>query len=402
MLIMDRYHDPIIYGSFALNVLAMATKALSRIVSAPPARLEEVVAEVRTLAPGSVIVDPQLVEAAARAWAPNTIRAFLSDLKLWDVWCRRTRIRAREATADTVAGYIRALSGQDHESDAAKATARRAAATIGRYLVNIGWAYRMAGQEDPTAAPFVRFEHKAARKLLGTRQAQARAIRFKGDISDIDSPATGICLSTLLKAARGDMLGARDRALLLVAYDTGCRRSELAAMMVGDIEEADADGAGVVEIRRSKTDQEGQGALAYLSPITMQAVDAWRAAARIERGGLFRRVETHFDGSIRSVGDRALHPGSITLIYKRLIRQAFAKKLLGSMTEAEVERAIAAVSSHSIRVGVAQDNFAAGESLPAIMQAYRWRDAKTVMRYGERLAAKSGASARMAARFKNC
>lgn len=379
----------------------MATNALSRIVSAPPPRLDEVVGEVRLLSPGREIVDPQLVEAAARAWAPNTVRAFLSDLKLWDVWCRRLRVRAGEASAETVAAYIRALSGQDHESEAAKATPQRAAATIARYLVNIGWAYRMAGREDPTAAPLVRFEHRAARKLLGTRQRQARAIRYKGDVSDFDSPATGICLSTLLKATRRDLLGARDRALLLVAYDTGCRRSELAAMMVHDVEDADADGAGVVEIGRSKTDQEGQGAVAYLSPPSMRAVNAWRTAARIERGPLFRRVETHFDGSVRGVGAERLHPGSITLIYKRLIRQAFAKKLLGAMTEADVERAIAAVSSHSIRVGVAQDNFAAGESLPAIMQAYRWRDAKTVMRYGEKLAAKSGASARMAARFKD-
>ncbi len=33
------------------------------------------------------------------------------------------------------------------------------------------------------------------------------------------------------------------------------------------------------------------------------------------------------------------------------------------------------------------------------MQAYRWRDARTVLRYGSRLAAKSGASARLALRF---
>lgn len=378
----------------------MATTALSRIVSASPARLDEVVGEVRQLSPERQLVDPQLVEAAARAWSPNTIRAFLSDLKLWDAWCRRLRVQAGEASAEAVAAYIRALSGQDHESAAAKATSPRAPATIARYLVNIGWAYRMAGLGDPTAAPLVRFEHKAARKLLGTRQRQARAIRFKGDISDFDSPAMGICLSTLLKATRRDLLGVRDRALMLVAYDTGCRRSELAAMMVHDIEEADDDGAGIVVIGRSKTDQEGQGALAYLSPVTMRAVEAWRTAARIERGALFRRVETFFDGSVRGVGDCALHPGSITLIYKRLIRQAFDKKLLGAMTEGDVARAIAAVSSHSIRVGVAQDNFAAGESLPAIMQAYRWRDAKTVMRYGEKLAARSGASARMAARFR--
>lgn len=70
------------------------------------------------------------------------------------------------------------------------------------------------------------------------------------------------------------------------------------------------------------------------------------------------------------------------------------------MSEAELERWIRSVSSHSIRVGVAQDNIAAGEGLPAIMQAYRWCDPKTVMRYGAKLAAKSGASARMARRFQ--
>ena len=68
------------------------------------------------------------------------------------------------------------------------------------------------------------------------------------------------------------------------------------------------------------------------------------------------------------------------------------------MSEVEVARWIKEVSSHSIRVGVAQDNFAADESLPAIMQAYRWRDPRTVLRYGAKLAAKSGASARMAQR----
>ncbi len=69
------------------------------------------------------------------------------------------------------------------------------------------------------------------------------------------------------------------------------------------------------------------------------------------------------------------------------------------MSEAERDRWLKTVSSHSIRVGEAQDNFAAGQSLPAIMQAYRWRDPKTVMRYGAKLAAKGGASARMAARI---
>lgn len=305
---------------------------------------------------------------------------------------------AAQAGPETVAAYVRALSGQDVGSAAARATPERAPATIARYLVNIGWAYRMAGRPDPTAAPLVRLELKAARKVLGTRQRQARAIRFKGEVSDLDAPASGLSLSALLKATRRDLIGARDRALLRLAYDTGCRRSELVAITLSDIEEAE-DGSGFLAIGRSKTDREGQGALAYLSPAAMRAIAEWRRLAGIGRGPLLRRVETWFDGSVRRVVEGPLNPGSISLIYKRLIRAAFAKKLLGPMSEAELERCIAAVSSHSIRVGVAQDNFAAGESLPAIMQAYRWRDPRTVMRYGAKLAARSGASARMAKRF---
>ncbi|HEX7854967.1 MAG TPA: tyrosine-type recombinase/integrase [Sphingobium sp.] len=362
---------------------------------APP--VLEVVAQVEALTRLRRLPDPQVVAAATRAWSRNTIRAFLSDLRLWDDWCRRRGLQTSEADADVVAAYLRGLAGI--ERDPRNIMKVRAAATIERYLVNIGWAYRMAGLEDPTAASLVRFELKALRKTLGTRQHQARGLRFKGEVVDLDDAPSGVCLAHLLMACRRDMLGARDRAFLLVAYDSGCRRSELVAVTCEAIEGPDADGAGTLFIGTSKTDQEGRGAFAYLSPTTMVAIAAWRKAGMILRGPLFRRVETYFDGSVRCVGEGALHPNSVTLIYRRLVRAAFAKKLLGTMGEIELERWVSAVSSHSIRVGVAQDNFAAGESLPAIMQAYRWRDPKTVMRYGARLAAKSGASARLAKRF---
>ena len=69
-----------------------------------------------------------------------------------------------------------------------------------------------------------------------------------------------------------------------------------------------------------------------------------------------------------------------------------------SRTCSRLQPILSVHTSHSLRVGVAQDNFAAREPLPAIMQAYRWRDPKTVLRYGAQLAVKSGAAARMAAR----
>src|SRR3546814_9752506 len=89
----------------------------------------------------------------------------------------------------------------------------------------------MAGLADPTAAPLVKLEKKAARKSLGVRQRQARAIRFKGDITDFDSPASGVCLAHLLKACRRDELGLRDAALLRVAYRSEEHTSELQSIM---------------------------------------------------------------------------------------------------------------------------------------------------------------------------
>ena len=359
-----------------------------------PVEPADLAADVRALVARDRPIDEALVEAAVRGWSHTPGRAFRADVSLWGVGGRRRHVDPVRAEAGDVAAWIRALAGVDASTEEI-----RAMATIDRYVVNIGWAYRMAGLDDPTAAPLVKLEKKAARKKRGVRQRQARAIRFKGDIADFDSPPAGVCLAHLVKACRRDLLGLRDEALLRTAYDSAGRRSELVAIMVDHIEGPDAQGAGTLFVPWSKTDQEGEGAYAYLAPSTMRAIARWREGARIDTGPLFRRVETHFDGSIAGVGRVGLHPNSITLIYKRLVRAAFEKKLLGAMGEAELERWVSAVSSHSIRVGVAQDNFAADESLPAIMQAYRWRDPKTVMRYGAKLAARSGASARMAARF---
>ena len=369
-----------------------SSKAIVPLSTAPA----DLVADVQSMVGPGIRIDAALLDAAMRGWSVNTRRAFRSDLTLWGAWCRKRGVLVGSAQPDVVAAWIRALAGID-----ASEVKVRAMATIERYLVHVGWAYRMAGLVDPTADPLVRLERKAARNHLGVRQRQARAIRFKGDIADLDSPATGVCLAHLLKACRRDELGLRDAALLRIAYDTAARRSELGAIDVAHIEGPDGEGAGILHIPSSKTDRKQAGAEAYLSPATMAAITHWRDAAAIAKGPLLRRVTTHFDGSIESIGAGRLHANSITLIYKRLIARAWEKGLLGEMSEGELDRWLKAVSSHSIRVGVAQDNFSAGEALPAIMQAYRWRDARTVMRYGAKLAAKSGASARLAKRFAN-
>ncbi|MBK9005234.1 MAG: tyrosine-type recombinase/integrase [Sphingomonadales bacterium] len=344
--------------------------------------------------------DIGLIDAALRAWEVNSRRAFISDVRVWARWCRLQGRGLVHVDAHMVSGFLRALSGTD-----VSPIGERSAATIERYLVSIGNLYRLAGMEDPTDDALVRLEHKAARKKLGTYQRQALALRFKGDIDDLDSPPTGLSVVALLKACGLDRSkrerALRDEVLLRVAVDTGCRRSELVAIEIQHVEGPNDKGAGRLFIPRSKNDTEGQGAYAYLSPKTMEAIAAWMRRVGISRGALLRRVRYHpgKDQGFDCVGSGPLHPDSVSAIYKRLVLAAGEAGVLGEISKQQLDRFVVGVSGHSIRVGVAQDAAAAGESLLALMQAYRWKDPRTVMRYTEKLAVGSGAAARMADRF---
>ena len=89
----------------------------------------------------------------------------------------------------------------------------------------------------------------------------------------------------------------RDRTLLLFGFAGALRRSELVALDVGDVVEDDA-GLRLV-LRRSKTDQEGEGAvrgLPYGSHPATCPVRAWRAwlsASGIPTVPAFRAVDRH-------------------------------------------------------------------------------------------------------------
>lgn len=214
----------------------------------------DLIDEVRSLIAPRATIDSDILDAVVRGWSANTRRAFRSDLSLWSEWCHRNNTDAASATPKLVAAWIRALSGMEESK-----LQIRKPATIERYLVNVGRAYRLMDLEDPTKAALVSFERRAMKRALGVKQSQAKAIRFKGDIADLDSPAKGICITHLLAACRRDALGKCDAALLRIAYDTGCRRSELVAIECRHIEGPDSDGAGVLFIPSSKTDQLGKG-----------------------------------------------------------------------------------------------------------------------------------------------
>ena len=91
--------------------------------------------------------------------------------------------------------------------------------------------------------------------------------------------------------------GLRDAALLRTMSDALLRASELAVIATGDVER-EGDGSGRLAIRRSKTDQEAEGAVAYLTPATMTALDTWLAAAAERETGAASSSSGRYEGPV--------------------------------------------------------------------------------------------------------
>lgn len=157
-----------------------------------------------------------------------------------------------------------------------------------------------------------------------------------------------------------------------------CTRDELVNLRIEDIEEV-TDGSGAILIRRSKTDTAGEGAMAYLSPLTMRLVAAWLEASQSKEGPLFVRV----------VGSKA---GGFALTAQVVIGVLQNVGQWMGLPEQEYRK----ISGHSARVGAAQDLLALNIDLSSVMQAGRWTDTRMPMRYGERVLASRGAMARAA------
>ena len=101
-------------------------------------------------------------------------------------------------------------------------------------------------------------------------------------------------LDVLLNPLSDGATDARDRALILVGFVGGLRRSELVAIDIDDLTKTDR--GYKLLVRTSKTDQEGRGRTVILpysineALCPVRALDAWVQLAEIEEGAVFRRV----------------------------------------------------------------------------------------------------------------
>lgn len=275
------------------------------------------------------------------AYSPNTLRCYESDFEIFEEWCVGTGRAPLPASPSTVTAFLQALGETC------------ASATLRRRLAAIRKIHRLMHHPNPCADEEVIV---ALRRLI--RQKRRRPNQAQGLTYDI--------LQRMLTAIPGSGLKAtRDRALVTLAYDLMCRRSELVALQVDDIKPADDDGL-LILVRRSKSDPLGDGHYGYASPETARYLDTWLAAADITDGSLFRGIRNGYAKA------DPLHAGSVSYILKALAKAAGLPKDI-----------IKKISGHSPRVGGAQDMATTGADLIAIMTAGRWKSVATVARYVE-------------------
>jgi integrase len=207
------------------------------------------------------------VESYVRAGiAPATRRAYCSDVTNYCAWGGQL-----PATETEVAAYL-----------AVHAPTLKVA-TLARRLAAISVAHDAAGLPNPVRSPLIRAIMRGIRREHGSAQRQAKPILRDDLFAMLDATGDGV------KAAR-------DRALLMIGFAGGFRRSELVGLDCADIERV-RQGI-VITLRRSKTDQSGEGRKIAVPfgrtrwcPVT--ALDRWLSTAGIEDGPVFRRVNRH-------------------------------------------------------------------------------------------------------------
>lgn len=259
-------------------------------------------------------------------------------------------VRATAGLAPAVTEYV------NHLADTGKAPS-----TIERALAAISTAHRAAGAGplDTVPARAVLTAYKRERAQGGHRVRKA-------------APATVTALRAMLAALPPAVAGVRDKALLLLGFAMGARRSELAALDIGDLTET-ADGYEVL-VRVSKTDHESDGrtvAVPYgTNPATcpVRAVQAWLAVLAEHgrtAGPLFLRVDRH--GVLgRAPSGRGAADGRITgQAVASVVRRAALAAGMGPE---------ALWSGHSLRRGFATEARRVGHDQVRIGRQGGWVD----------------------------
>jgi site-specific recombinase XerD len=283
----------------------------------------------------------QVREYIRASKAENTLRGYRADWREFGAWCESHGICPLPAAAEAVASYIAECAG------------RLKVGSIQRRINAIAEAHKAVRLESPTHHAMVTNTMKGIRRTKGTAPAQK-------------APALTEDIRAMVDATDAGIIGARDRALILLGFASAFRRSEIVGLDVEDCTFT-KDGLTIL-LRRSKTDAVGAGrkiGIPYGSnPETcpIRVLQSWMELAGISTGPLFRSISRH--GRVR--------PGRLSGIdVARVVKKLAERAGLDPVKYA----------GHSLRAGHATSAAIAGASERSIMQQTGHRSVQMVRRY---------------------
>jgi site-specific recombinase XerD len=273
----------------------------------------------------------------------NTERAYAHSWSQFERWCGKAGRRALPASAETVSLFVAWCLEEGYRLK-----------TIRLRLAAVASRHSQEGHDSPVTGE--------VRKLL---QAAAREKTEEpaGKSALTPDQVRRICDRLEDRVPRD----VRDRAIILLGFASGWRRSELAALRLADVKLEPRKGL-IVRLRRSKTDQLGQGRVVGIhygkrkETCPVRAYEAWLKVRGEWRGPLFTRINKA--GEVLRDG---LSGESILDIVKRCLERIGVDS--------------ASYGAHSLRSGMITAAAESGADASAIMGRSGHRSLSTVISY---------------------
>jgi len=205
--------------------------------------------------------------------ANNTVRAYKSDFKDFGIFCSQNGFKSLPSAPKIVSLYLTHLSTKDAKMS-----------TLKRRLVSIGVIHKLKGHYLDTKHPSIIENIMGIKRRKGSHQ--------KGKEPMLISNLKAI-INVIDQQNKEDIKKFRDRSIILIGFSGGFRRNEIVSLNLDDL---DFVPEGLkINIRRSKTDQFGEGfikALPYFDSshyCPVVSLKNWIEISKITSGPVFRR-----------------------------------------------------------------------------------------------------------------
>ena len=278
--------------------------------------------------------------------ANNTIRAYKSDFNDFGLFCAQNGFKSLPSEPKIISLYITHLSTKEVKMS-----------TLKRRLVSIGVIHKLKGHYLDTKHPSI------IENLMGIK-------RRKGSVQKGKKPLLINNLKQIInvidKDINDEIKQLRDRSIILIGFSGGFRRNEIVSL---DYDDLDFVSEGLkINIKRSKTDQFGEGSLKALPYFEnsqycpVASLQKWLDISKINEGPLFRRFKK---GS--KISDKRLTDQTVALLIKKYLEMAG----INSKN----------YSGHSLRSGFATSAAESGAEERSIMAMTGHKSTEMVRRY---------------------